>query len=74
MKNNVDASGKLFDFLKDKFRLKNDAALSVALDVAPPVISKIRHGSKITPGMMIRIHEAFHVSIAEIRQLISEEA
>ena len=33
----------LLDTLIDKLHLKNDAALSRALEVAPPVISKIRH-------------------------------
>ncbi len=33
----------LLDTLIEKLHLKNDAALSRALEVAPPVISKIRH-------------------------------
>ena len=33
----------LLDSLIEKLHLKNDAALSRALEVAPPVISKIRH-------------------------------
>jgi hypothetical protein len=32
------------DLLIDTMTLKNDAALSRVLEVAPPVISKIRHG------------------------------
>jgi len=35
---------RLLDTLIERLRLKNDAALSRALEVAPPVISKIRHG------------------------------
>lgn len=33
----------LLDALMEKLRLKNDAALCRLLEVAPPVISKIRH-------------------------------
>jgi hypothetical protein len=33
----------LLDILLGKMQLKNDAALSRMLEVAPPVISKIRH-------------------------------
>lgn len=33
----------LMDYLLNSQRLKNDAALSRALDVSPPVISKIRN-------------------------------
>ena len=34
---------QLLDTLRERMKLKNDAALSRALEVAPPVISKIRH-------------------------------
>ena len=33
----------LLDTLRERMQLKNDAALSRLLEVAPPVISKIRH-------------------------------
>lgn len=53
--------------------LKNDAALSRALEVAPPVISKIRAGKlKIGATLVISIHEISGLSIAKITEILSE--
>lgn len=61
----------LLDALLEKLNLKNDAALSRALEVAPPVISKLRHGAlPIGPTILIRIHEVTHLGIREMRALM----
>ena len=61
---------KLLDALKEKYDLKNDAAISKALEVAPPVISRIRNGkAQVSADIMIRIHETFGMPIAEIKAL-----
>ena len=54
--------------------LKNDAALSRALEVAPPVISKIRNG-KLPVGatMAIQIHELINMPIKRITAILSGE-
>ncbi len=64
---------KLLDFLIDKLGLKNDAALCRALEVAPPVVSKIRH-KKLPVGasMLIRMHEVSDLSIRELRDLMGD--
>lgn len=52
-------------------RLKNDAALSRLLKVAPPVISKIRSGLlAVGATLMLNIHETFDMSIADIRAFV----
>lgn len=63
----------LLDTLMDKLSLKNDAALSRALEVAPPVISKIRH-RKLSVGasMLIRMHEISDLSIKDLRILMGD--
>lgn len=63
----------LLDALLTRLRLKNDAALSRALEVAPPVISKIRH-KKLPVGasMLIRMHEVSDMSIRELRELMGD--
>jgi len=63
----------LLDTLMDKLSLKNDAALSRALEVAPPVISKIRH-RKLSVGasMLIRMHEISDLSIKDLRTLMGD--
>ena len=64
---------RLLDALIQKLNLKNDAALSRALEVRPPVISKIRHRRlPVTASLLIRMHEVSALSIAELRQLMGD--
>ena len=63
---------RLLNTLIEKMRLKNDAALSRALEVAPPVISKIRHNTlPIGATILLRMHEISDYSIRELRELMS---
>lgn len=56
-----------------RLKLKNDAALSRALEVAPPVISKIRHRRlPVGASLLIRMHEACGMSIRELRDLMGD--
>ena len=56
-----------------KLKLKNDAALSRALEVSPPVISKIRHRRlPVTGSLLIRMHEVTNLSIGELRGLLGD--
>lgn len=58
----------LLDFVIEHLELKNDAALSRALQVAPPVISKIRHGHlPIGDNMLCRISEATGIMVGALR-------
>ncbi|MBC7414692.1 MAG: hypothetical protein H7327_07135 [Herminiimonas sp.] len=60
----------LLDTVVEHLRLKNDAELSRALEVAPPVISKIRHGRlPVGDNFICRVHEATGVSVAHVRRL-----
>jgi plasmid maintenance system antidote protein VapI len=61
---------RLLDHLTEHARLKNDAALSRKLELAPPVISKLRHDRlPLGASLIIRMHEAFDISIADIKAL-----
>jgi len=63
---------RVLDAIIEKLQLKNDAALSRALEVAPPVISKIRHNTlPIGATILIRMHEISDFSIRELRDLMS---
>jgi|JI10StandDraft_1071094.scaffolds.fasta_scaffold354029_2 hypothetical protein len=63
----------LLDTLIKTLGIKNDAALSRALEVAPPVISKIRHKIlPVGPSLLIRMHEESGISIKEIRALMGD--
>jgi hypothetical protein len=56
-----------------RLKLKNDAALSRALEVAPPVISKIRHRRlPVGASLLIRMHEVTDLSISELRSLMGD--
>jgi len=72
---NADCNNDLLDKLLQVTGLKNDAALSKALDVAPPVISKLRHG-RLAMGatIVIRAHEVSGLSIKEIKQILIGDA
>lgn len=64
---------RLLDTLMDHLRLKNDAALSRALEVAPPVISKIRHRRlPVGASLLIRMHEVSGLSIKDLRYLMGD--
>jgi hypothetical protein len=63
---------QVLDAIMEKLQLKNDAALSRALEVAPPVISKIRHRTlPIGATILLRMHEASDFSIRELRVLMT---
>ena len=62
---------RLLDAIIARLRLKNDAALSRVLEVAPPVISKIRHNTlPIGATILLRMHEISDYSIRELRSLM----
>ncbi len=64
---------RLLDTLIAKMKLKNDAALSRALQVAPPVLSKIRHRRlPVGASMLIRMHELTDISIRELREMMGD--
>jgi hypothetical protein len=63
----------LLGALIEKLNLKNDAALSRALEVAPPVISKIRHRRlPVGASLLIRMHEVCDLSIKDLRELMGD--
>lgn len=67
---NEASSSHLLDTVTAVMGLQNDAQLSRALGVAAPVISKLRH-KRLPLGsvMILKIHEASMMPIAEIKHL-----
>ncbi|MFZ6849402.1 hypothetical protein [Undibacterium sp. RuRC25W] len=69
---NYDPNHLLNTMIKN-LHLKNDAALSRALEVAPPVISKIRHRHlAVGATLLIRMNEISGVDIKELRRLMGD--
>lgn len=63
----------LLEQLISHLGLKNDAALSRILEVAPPVISKIRHRKlPVGASLLIRMHEVSGLSIRDLRALMGD--
>lgn len=73
--NNEAVNCALLDAVMAKLGLKNDAALSRALEVAPPVISKIRHGRlPVGATLLIRMHEVTDIAIRELKAIATSAA
>jgi hypothetical protein len=63
----------LIDCLIEKLHLKNDAQLARALEVAPPIISKIRHRKlPVGASILIRMHEVSELSIRDLRTILGD--
>ncbi|MCH8622416.1 hypothetical protein [Undibacterium sp. TS12] len=64
-------SNALLDLILNKLDLKNDAALSRVLEVAPPVISKLRNQKlSVGPSILLRMHEETGLSIKQLKSQI----
>ncbi len=62
---------KLLDHVKETYGVPSDAELSRKLKVSPPIISRIRNGKcQVSAEIMIRIHEAFDMSIKDIKAML----
>ena len=68
------AAAALLNHLAAQLKLKNDAELARAFEVAPPVISKIRH-DKLPFGdsMILKAHEKFNFTVQSIRKFLAGE-
>lgn len=68
----ITRNNQFIDTLIEVMSLKNDAALSRVLEVAPPVISKIRHGQlDVGPTLLIGAHEESGLSIKQMKSILS---
>lgn len=67
----IGRNNHFLDRLIIEMALKNDAGLARVLEVAPPVISKIRHGH-LTVGatLLISAHEESGLSINEMKKIL----
>lgn len=64
---------RLFDFLIKNFRLKNDNALALALDLLPSTICKMRAGRPVTASVILRVHEKYEIPVRDIKALIQRQ-
>jgi plasmid maintenance system antidote protein VapI len=60
----------LIDAVLKRQKIATDAALANAINVAPPVLSKVRKGKlPVGPSLILRLHETFDMPVKEIRAL-----
>lgn len=70
---NAFDSNPLLDALIKHCRLKNDSALARELEVAPPVISKLRHHHlPVGATILLRMHEISDIPIRQLRALMGD--
>jgi hypothetical protein len=63
----------LLDVIADKLELKNDAALARTLEVAAPIISKVRHlRMPVSGSLLIRIHEVTGLPMRDLQDLMGD--
>lgn len=64
---------RLLDTLCQNLRLKNDAQLCRFLEIAPPIVSKIRHRRlPVGASLLIRMHEVSGLNIKDLRFLMGD--
>jgi hypothetical protein len=63
----------LFDCLISIMKLKNDAALSQALGIGSPIISKIRHNRlPVSASLLLRIHDVTQLPVRDLRDFMGD--
>lgn len=71
----ANGNNVILDKMLGELKLKNDAALARAMEVAPPVISKMRYGRlPFGPQYIIRAHELTGWTIREIKELLGQKS
>lgn len=64
---------RLIDMLIQIAHVKNDLALSKVLDVAPPIISKIKNGTiPVGVSILMRMHEVTGLPIHQLRGFMGD--
>jgi antitoxin HigA-1 len=65
--------GNLLNTLQRVFNVRNDRQLAIRLDVAPPLLCKIRGGKlDAPPWLLIHLHEETNFTIQELRALMGD--
>jgi plasmid maintenance system antidote protein VapI len=63
----------LLNALIERLELKKDAALARLLEIAPPLLSKIRHRRlPVGAALLIRMHEVSGLPVRELRNLMGD--
>ena len=70
----VAAANELLDEAIRQLKLKNDAALARAMEMGPPIVSKIRSGQvRVGPATLIRLHEVTGWAVRTMKVALGED-
>jgi hypothetical protein len=73
MSNETYNPNALLDAVSEKLGAKNDAALARALEVAPPMLSRIRHNKlPVGASLLVAMHELTGASTRDLRALMGD--
>lgn len=59
----------LLDFLRSHFRDSSDADLARRFGIAPPTLSRIRHGRQVASWILLAVHEKTKIPLKALRHL-----
>ncbi|TFW17432.1 hypothetical protein [Duganella callida] len=63
----------LLDNISYRLQLKNDAALARALEVSPPILSKVRHmRMPVGASLLIRMHEVTGLPMRQLQDMMGD--
>ena len=61
----------MLDYVRNTVGSGTDKQLSIAIGIQAPLISKIRHRrTRVSPGVLLRIHEVTDIPIKKLRNLM----
>lgn len=65
-------AGALFEYIKEKYRLKDEAELAEFIQTQRSIISEIRNENRVVNEvMLVRICDITGMSLKKVRQLIA---
>lgn len=64
---------RLFDLLRQRLQLHSDKALAKALQIAPPLLARLRHrGLPVSGSLLLRIQDVSGIAVDELRRVLGD--
>ncbi|AXA91143.1 hypothetical protein [Massilia sp. YMA4] len=64
---------RLFDLLRQRLQLHSDKALAKALQIAPPLLTRLRHrGLPLSGSLLLRIQDVSGIAVDELRRVLGD--
>jgi plasmid maintenance system antidote protein VapI len=67
----LPSQSPLIDYLLNRLELRSDAALSRAIGLPHPIVSRLRHGKcTVSAGILLKLHDTTGLPVEELRTYI----